>query len=195
MNDIELDRLLDSWEAPAPAQSLRDGLKARFPRAERPGFVPLLRWALATLVVTVALAVGMAQSRDITWTDLPVVRLVHQLHKSFNDWRESRLPKTIQTTIRESNPMVYVDGQLAAPLDYGPAATIVVQVPGAGVYSVISSRLIAGRAADGSPTGWVEAGRIHDNVIEFRVDARQVRIECDQSIVDGDRPVFVRRLK
>jgi hypothetical protein len=47
--------------------------------------------------------------------------------------------------------------------------------------------------ADGEPTGWVEAGRIHGNVIEFQAGSKQVRIECDRPIVDSDRPVFVMR--
>jgi hypothetical protein len=76
---------------------------------------------------------------------------------------------------------------LAAPLEYGPAARIDVEVPGDGVYSVVFYSVVAGRA------GWVRAGRIHGSVIEFPAGTRQVRIVCDQPIVDTDRPVFVRR--
>jgi hypothetical protein len=37
MNDQELDRLLDLWEPPPPRPSLRDGLRAQFPRTDRLG--------------------------------------------------------------------------------------------------------------------------------------------------------------
>jgi hypothetical protein len=67
-----------------------------------------------------------------------------------------------------------------------------VQVPGEGVYSIISYPMRSHRA-DGGLTGWVEAGRIHGNVIEFQAGGAQVRIECDKPIVDSDRPVFALR--
>lgn len=57
MNDNELDRLLNSWNVPAPTRALRDGLRARFPQAERVGFIRPLRWALVIILASVALAV------------------------------------------------------------------------------------------------------------------------------------------
>jgi len=57
-------------------------------------------------------------------------------------------------------------------------------VPGEGVYSIIS---IPGL------TGWVEAGHIHGNVIEFQAGGKQVRIECNRLLVDSDPPVFTKR--
>ena len=62
MNDTELDRLLDTWEAPAPLPSLREGVRGRFPRAEPRRFRPL-GWMLAIVVASAALAIGTGQSR------------------------------------------------------------------------------------------------------------------------------------
>ena len=77
--------------------------------------------------------------------------------------------------IRQSDPRVYADGQLLPPLEYGHAATMVVRVPGEGVYSIISY--------PGGLTGWVEAGHIHGSVIEFKAGSRQIRIEYNKSVV------------
>jgi hypothetical protein len=84
--------------------------------------------------------------------------------------------------VRQSDPKVYVDGQLASPPSYGPATKISVVVPGEGVYSIIS---VPGLA------GWLEAGRIHGSVIEFKAGNKQVRIECNKPITDSDLPIFV----
>jgi hypothetical protein len=198
MNDNELDRLLDTWDAPTPAQSLRQGLRARFPRAERLGFARPLRWALAILLIsvglatTVALGVGMAQNID-SLGDSALVRILTQMYENFLEAREARRAASIVATIRQSEPKVYVDGRLVAPLEYGPAARMDVQVPGDGMYSIISYRFMKRQTADGRPTGWVEAGHIHGNVIEFQAGGKQVRIECNKPIVDRDRPVFATR--
>jgi hypothetical protein len=191
MNDSELDQLLSVWQAPAPPRSLRDGVRARFPRAERRSFARPLRWTLAIAALSIALA-GMAQTSDSSG-EFPLVRIVRQLYESFLAGREARRPAAIVAQVRRSDPKVYVDGLLAAPLGYGPAATMKVQVPGEGVYSVTAYRFTKTQDADGRPTGWVEAGRIHGNVIEFQAGGKQVRIECNQPVVDQDRPVFVGR--
>ena len=85
--------------------------------------------------------------------------------------------------MRQSDPKVYVDEQLVSPPSYGPAAKINVLVPGEGVYSIIS---VPGLA------GWVENGRIHGSVIEFKAGNKQVRIECNKPIAQSDLPIFVR---
>jgi hypothetical protein len=184
MNDTELDRLLDTWEAPPPPPSIRSGLQARFPQSERPEFSRRLRWVLAIAVASVTLAFGMAQS---DWRPLkdPLIRALTHLYEGLAEGIEAWRAPGIVAQIRRSEPKVYVDGQLAPPLKYGPAATIDVQVPGEGVYSFISFR--------GGASGWTEAGRIHGKIIEFLAGGRQVRVECNSPIVDSDRPVFVRR--
>ena len=59
-----------------------------------------------------------------------------------------------------------------------------VQVPGEGEYLI--------SLFDGVK-GFVEAGRVHGNVLEFQAGAKQVRIVCNRAIVDSDLPIFVRR--
>jgi len=58
-------------------------------------------------------------------------------------------------------------------------------VPGDGVYSIIFY--------PAGLTGWVEAGRIRRDVIEFQAGGKQVRIECNRPIVDSEHPVFAMR--
>jgi hypothetical protein len=195
MNDTELDRLLDTWEPLAPPPSLREGVRARFPRAEPRRFARPLGWALVFVVVFVvasaALAIGMEQSETNPW-DFRLVSVVNRFYQHLAGAFETYRATYIRDQIRQSQPKVYLNGQLGAPLQYGPAASMDVQVPGDGVYS-ISSYPMRRHRADGEPTGWVEAGRIHGNVIEFQAGSNQVRIECDKPIVDSDRPVFAMR--
>jgi hypothetical protein len=191
MNETELDRLLDSWTAPAPPASLREGLRARFPRAERRRFTRPLRWGLVIATASIMLAIGMGQNLKNPW-DFPVVRVLNQLYENFLDGLEAWQSSGIVARVRQSEAKVYVEGQLVAPLKYGPAASMHVQVPGDGVY-LITSYPMPRHQADGRPTGWVEAGHIHGNVIEFQAGSKQVRIECNKPIVDSDRPVFTLR--
>jgi len=185
MNEAELDRLLDAWEAPEPPASLRAGLRARFPRAERRRFAGPLRWGLAIAILTVALA-GMAQTGADS-RDNPLVGVLTHLYSHFLRGLELRRGASIANQIRQSNPRVYVDGQAAAPLEYAPASRMDVQVPGEGVFSLVPYRMPPDSG------GWIEAGRIHENAIEFRARGRRVRIVCDKPIVDSDLPVFVRQ--
>lgn len=185
MNESELDQLLNSWEAPAPPRSLREGLQARFPRSERRQFARPLRWGLAIVVLTVALA-GMAQTGAGGW-DIPLVRVLTGWYSAIMSQIEIRTAIRIRDLIRESNPQVYVDGQLSAPLVYGHAGRMDVQVPGDGVYSIVLYSVVSGH------DGWVQAGRVHQNVIEFQAGNREVRIVCDRPVAGSDRPVFVGR--
>jgi hypothetical protein len=191
MKDTELDRLLDAWEAPAPPPSLREGLRGRVPPAERWRFARPLGWVLVIAVASAALAIGMEQSGANPW-DSRLVRVLNRLYKGFMGGVEAWRATNIVAQIQQSEPKVYVNGQLVAPLQYGPAATMDVQVPGEGVYSITLYPMRSHRA-DGGLTGWVEAGHIHGNVIEFQAGSKQVRIECSKPIVDSDRPVFAMR--
>jgi len=194
MNDSELDHLLDAWEAPPPRPSLREGLRARFPRTDKPGFLRPLRWALATLLASVVLAFALAgagaiaQSSD-NLSDIPFVRHLNHLYRHFLEAWQAREAKSIQARVAESEPKVFVDGLLVAPLEFAAAATMNVRIPGEGVYS-ITAFPIAERTPGGRPTGWVAAGRIFGNVIEFHAGSKLVRIECTKPIVDSERPVF-----
>ena len=198
MNDNELDRLLNGWDVPPTRRSLRDGLMRQFPRAERLGFIRPLRWALVITLSWAALAVvtmgvnAAAQSNDI-YADSPIVRFLNHLYGNLLEGGEARRVEGIVAKIKQSDPKVYVDGTLTAPLEYGPAKTMNVLVPQEGLYSISLYRYMRLRTADGRPTGWVEAGHIRGNEIEFQAGSKQVRIECSQPIVDSDGPVFAMR--
>jgi hypothetical protein len=197
MSEHELDQLLNLWEAPAPSRSFREDVRARFPRAEKLGFVRPLRWALATLLTSAALAialagaVALAQSNE-TLADLPVIRSLNEMYQNFLEGRQAARAKNIAIKIAASDPKVYVDGRVAPPLQFGDAATMDVQIPGDGVYSITVFPM-GERRTDDRPTGWVEAGHISGNAIEFQVGGKQVRIECDKPVVDRDGPVFATR--
>src|SRR5579871_2043431 len=133
-----------------------------------------------------------AQSSDNQW-DFSPFQLWNRLYEHFLAMREPGRGVAIVARIRQSDPKVYVGGLLVAPLEYGPAGRMDVQVPGEGVYSIVLYRSMALQTADGRPTGWVQAGRVHGSVIEFQAGGKQVRIECNQPVVDRDRPVFAMR--
>jgi hypothetical protein len=77
MNDTELDRLLDTWETPEPPPSLREGLRARFPQADRPRFARPLGWVLVIAVASVTLANrhGAEQRESLGLADRPRLEL------------------------------------------------------------------------------------------------------------------------
>ena len=191
MNDTELDRLLDTWEPPAPPPSFREDLRARFPRAERPRFARSLGWVLMIALASLTLAIGTGQSGG-SLRDSRIVRILSQLYETCLEGLEAWQATSIVAQIRQSQPRVYVDGQLAGPLRYGHGSRMDVQVPGDGTYSITSFPIPSHRA-DGGPTGWVEAGHIRGNLIEFQAGGKQVRIECNKPIVGSDRPVFAMR--
>jgi len=138
---------------------------------------------LVIAAATATLAIGMEQNGENSW-DFRLLRVLNRLYEGFMQGLEARQAASIKARIRQSEPKVYVDGQLVAPLEYGPAGRMDVQVPGEGAYSIISYPGLA---------GWVEAGHFHGNAIEFQAGSKQVRIECNKPIVDSDRPVFARR--
>jgi hypothetical protein len=198
MNDTELDRLLNTWEAAAPRHSLRDGLRERFPRRERLGFVRPLRWAAAIMVVfaafaIVTMAVGEAAQNSDVYADSPILRALAYLYENFSQGREARRVETVIAKIKESDPRVFVDGRLLGPPEFGPAKTMTVLLPDEGLYSISLYRYTNLRNAVGRPTGWIEAGHVYGNLIEFQVGSKQVRIECNQQMADRDGPVFIMR--
>ena len=125
------------------------------------------------------LAIGLGQGGENRWA-LQITRLYENVIQSLEAWRATN----IVARVRQADPKVYLDGRLAAPPDYGPAARINIRVPDEGVYSIVP---YAGLA------GWVEAGRIHGSVIEFQAGNKHVRIECNKPVVGADRPIFARR--
>ena len=180
MTDTELDDLLDAWKAPAAAASLRAGLRDRFPRGERRRPGAPLRWALVAVVAASAtLAVATDQRPgSLEFLALPLRRLYFAVV-------ETRLEAAIMTRIRDSNPQVSVDGRPAPPPRYVRGASILLDVPGDGAYMIVLFHPQKG--------GWSRSGRIHGNTLEFQAGGRQVRIVCNQPLVDADRAVFTRR--
>ena len=112
----------------------------------------------------------------------------------FLEPREAERATGIVAKIRQSNPRVYVNGELAGPLEYGAAGSMKVHVA-EGVYSVMLYQYMQQENAEGRPTGWLEAGHMHGNLIEFEAGSQRVRIECDEDLVERDRGVFIRRLQ
>ena len=190
MNDTELDRLLNTWSAPASPAIDAGAPPGALPRVERPGFARPLKWALVGLC-SLGLTIAIAQTGESHGDAL--LRAVHLHIRGLVMMVDAHRASLITAAIRQSQPKVYVDGELAAPLGYGNSSTLRVDVPGDGVYYALFFSYFTQLAEPGRPTGWVEAGSIHGNVIEFQAGGKQVRIECNQSIVDGERPVFVRR--
>jgi hypothetical protein len=187
MNDTELDRLLDRWEAPAPPPSLRAGLRDRFPRDERRRFGRPLRWVLAIAVASVTLAVATEQGSGNSGMDYLVSRL-RRVYHGFVLSIELRQCTAIMVRFKQSDPKVYVDGQPAAPPTYKGAASLWVDVPAGGEYGAV---LFSPELLDGAAKGFIEAGTLHQNVLEFQAGGKQVRIVCNRPVVDADRPVYV----
>lgn len=189
MNDNELDRLLNIWEAPAPPSSMRDRLRARFPRSERFRFAHPLRWGLVTVLASAALTIAIAQTGE-GHGDF-VMHMVNHVYGIVVYTVDQHRSPSIRNAIRQSEPRVYVDGQMADPLEYRGGATLVVHAPGErGVYMVSFVRFSDRFYQNAHSPHWVEAGSVHDNVVEFQMDGKQFRIECNRQIIDGEHPVL-----
>jgi hypothetical protein len=182
MNDKELDQLLDSWEAPPPPRSLREGLRARFPRAERRRIAHPFRWILAIAAASATLAIGMEGGGASPW-NFRIGQTLVGWYEAFMFGVEMHHVAYTVGQIRDSEPKVYINGALGQPVEFKHATRMDVNVPGEGVFSVM---LVPGIK------GFTEAGTIHDNVIEFQAGTKQVRIECNSPIVHSERPVFTR---
>lgn len=183
MNDIELDRLLDSWRAPEPPAGLRSGLRARFPRAERRRIGRPLRWVAAVAVASVVLAVGMAQTAsDLAPYD--ILSVVRGWYDAFRFGFEAHRYGALAIQIRDSHPRVTIDGQPAV-LEYREGMVFQLDVPGDGAYLVT--------AGDFGEKGWTRAGRIDGSALRFDAGAHHVIVECGEPLMISDAPVFVRR--
>ena len=172
MTDLELDQLLDTWQAPAPTPAFRRKLRAPTRRQRRP-----LRWALLLLAASLTLMVATGQRSD------PVMGVVNRFWENALELFEVWSTTGMVNRIRQSDPKVYVDGQPAPPPRFVHAAIMEVDIPGEGVYFVTVHRRLQ---------GWTEAGRVHGNLIEFRVGEKRVIVECNRSI-SADHPVAIRR--
>ena len=186
MNDQELDRLLDRWDAPAPSRALREGVRARFPRGERRVRRFPLRWVLAVAVVSATLAIAMGQGGDASMEGFGAHLM--RLHNMFFRWMHpSYGAQELRTKFLRSEPKIYVDGQLLKTPQYGSwrAGTTWVEVPGAGVYLFTTYA--------GGLSGFQQGGSVHSNVLQFRAGSKFVRIECNAPITEDDQSIYVSR--
>ena len=187
MNDTELDRLMDGWEAPPPPESMRQRLRACFPRTERIRFARPLKWALVGLC-SLGLTLAIAQTGE-GHGDIVMRHLTH-VYEGLVMMVDSHRAAFVRNAMRQSEPKVFVDGQPGATLEYRGGASLVVHVPGDGVYFALFVRY-SDQFSPGRELKMVEAGRVHDNVVEFQSGGKQFRIECNRPIIDGELPVYV----
>ena len=186
MNDRELDKLLDRWEAPSPSPALREGVRARFPRAEGRARRFPLRWLLAAAVVSATLAIAMGQGGDASMDGIGAHLM--RLHNMVFRWfHPSYGALEVRGKLLKSEPKVYVDGQLVAAPQFGAwrAGTTWLEVPGAGVYLFTTY--------PGELKGFQQAGGVHSNVVKFQAGSKQVRIECNAPVTEDDQAIYVSR--
>jgi hypothetical protein len=183
MNDTELDRLLNAWQAPKPPRGLREKLRSRFPRAERRVMRRPLRWLLAGLVFA-ALTVAMGQSGDSSVGSRLGQTLMDCWNRIVSGVRVHRVSALV-SQIMDSDPQVSVDGKPALALERWHASTLLVQVPGDGVYYVSFFSL--------PHDGWQQTGQIKETYLEFDAGTHHVVITCNRRLMMSDSPIFVLR--
>uniref|UniRef100_Q01Y80 Uncharacterized protein n=1 Tax=Solibacter usitatus (strain Ellin6076) TaxID=234267 RepID=Q01Y80_SOLUE len=170
MNDHELDQALNRWKAPEPSRGFRSRVLARFPTRERPNFSRLLRWALAMAAVLCMLAIGAAQSGKGTLENLGDG--LYQLHNNTINWIGDMWVGHIMAAFRNSNPKIYVDGELRPDVEFGGSGVGVwFRLPGEGKYLVALRRtIIEGPVPP-------RAGVFDGHALDFQAGGRHVRIE------------------
>jgi hypothetical protein len=191
MNDDELDQVLNRWETPGPSRGLRARVLAGVPRRERLSINRLLRWdaplrwAAAMVAVVCMLAIGAAQSGGGTLEKLGDG--LSRLQSSAIDWIGDMWVGHIVLAFRQSNPSIYVDGELRSDVEFGGSGVGVwVRIPGEGKY------LVGLRRTMFEGTVPPPAGRFDGHVLEFRAGARTVRIESTGTYGFHERlPVYV----
>ena len=184
MNDIELDRLLDAWETPAPSPALRVSLRDQFPRRTFRSFGRPLRWVLAIAVASTTLAIATEQTNGNALRFFLAHIEEFLLRLRFN--LELRQSHAILLRIRDSNPKVFVDGQPAPPPEVN-GRYLSVHVRGDGIYWVMPAHAPELR-------GWIWNGSVHENVLEFEAGARHVRIECDRPVFNSEHGTYTLHL-
>lgn len=184
MNDLELDRLLDSWEAPAPPAWLRAGLRERFPHPTRRTVRRPLGWLLAIAIASATLAIGMEQSAE-RLAGSSIVEILSGWYDAFLYGVQAHRVAALTMQIRDSDPRVFVDGAPAPPLQFRHSTVFDVQIPGDGIYSITFGNL--------ELKGWVRAGRIDGSVIRFQAGTHRVAVDCRQRLMISDAPVWLRR--
>jgi hypothetical protein len=183
MNDTELDRILDQWQAPAPPRGMRDRLRARFPRMERRAVRRPLRWLAAMAVAFAALAVAMGQTGGSS-AGSRIAQACVEFWDHIMEGIQAHRVAALVAQIRDSDPQVSVDGKPAPPLVYRHSMVFDVQTPDGAYAIVFFAKPLS---------GWTRTGQIKDTYIEFEAGAHHVVITCNRRLLMSDAPVQVRR--
>jgi hypothetical protein len=197
MNDDELDQLLNRWKAPPPSGEFRARVLAGFPPRERLGMDgPLrsdarlrwsraLRWAAAAAAAVCIIAVGAAQSGSGTLEHL--AGGISRLRVTTMDWIGDLWVGHVALAFRQSNPRIYIEGELRSDVEFGGSGVGVwVRIPEEGKY-LIGLR----RTAFEGPVP-PRAGRFDGHALEFQAGSRTVRIESTETYGFHERlPVYV----
>jgi hypothetical protein len=184
MNDEELDQLLNRWKSPAPPSWLRARVLAGAPRRERFRLGRPLRWAGALAAALCMLAIG-AQNGGAALDSLGDG--ISRLHSNTINWIADLWVGHIALAFRQSNPKIYVDGELRSDVEFGGSGVGAwVNIPGDGKYVVGLRRT----AFEGTVPP--RAGRFDGHALEFRAGERNVRIESTGTYGFHERlPVYV----
>jgi hypothetical protein len=183
MNDMELDRMLDQWQAPAPTRGMREKLRARFPRAERRVARRPWRLLAAAALAFAALAVAMGQSGGSP-AGSRIAQAFMELWDHLGNVIEMHRVAALVGQIRDSDPQVSVDGKPAPPLVYRHSMVFDVQTPDGAYGIVFFAKPLS---------GWTRTGQIKETYIEFEAGAHHVVITCNRRLMMSDAPVQVRR--
>ena len=192
MNDAELDRLLDTWQAPGPGPALRERVRAATVRERGIHFTrtlsnaPLrsrLGWLFAIGVAVAALTVAMGQSVDSS-AGSRIAQALGEFWGHLADAFQAHRVAALSNQIRESDLQVFIDGKPASALTFRHSTVFDLQVPGDGVYSITFWPKPL--------SGWTRTGQIKETYIEFEAGAHHVVITGNRRLLISDCPVLVR---
>jgi hypothetical protein len=183
MNDNELDEALNKWRTPAPSNALRARVLEQFPRRERRSFARPLRWGLAMAAAMCLLAIGGAQSGGGLGN---LGDGLMRLHNDAFNFVGDLWVGHVMTAFRNSNPKIYVDGELRADAEFGGSGIgLWLRVPEDGKYFIGMRRT----AFEGPVPP--RSGRFDGRTLEFQSGARAVRIEAAETFGFERLPVYV----
>ena len=185
MNDHELHEALNRWTTPAPPPGLRARVLAAFPQRALRDFGRLLRWGLAMAAVLGILAIGSAQKGGGALENLGSG--INRLHVDTINWIADLWVGHIGQAFRNSNPKIYVDGELRTDAEFGGSGVGVwLRLPEDGKYYIALRR-----TAFQGPIP-PRSGRFDGHVLEFVAGARSVRIESRHTYGFHERlPIYV----
>jgi hypothetical protein len=183
MTEKELDEMLDGWKAPAPSPALRARVLGSFPRRKSLGWWRPVRWATAMAAIVFMIAIGGAQTGNSTLGNLG--NGIHDITVGVEQWFDYMWIAHIMLAFRNSNPKVYVDGELRTDAVFGSSGNAWLRLPGEGKYYIALTR--GGFEGPVPPSN----GHFDGHVLEFQQAGRSVRVESHGRYgFGGDRPVY-----